>query len=120
MGSKIMVVISDTSTLNLCKLILKVLGHEATTVSEGKIALTSCQETRFDLLVCDLDSHGLTGPKLLEAMRAEKFAGKAIAIRSPGGTKESILLAKGFSQVLTKSFENQNLVDAVNQVLGLE
>jgi CheY-like chemotaxis protein len=76
-------------------------------------------ETSIDLLILDVEMSGLTGIKVLESVRSHGDHTPAVVITGLTGTAlPAPLRAQGYTEVLPKPFDPEQLVSAVSRALG--
>jgi CheY-like chemotaxis protein len=104
--------------------LLRRAGHEVTEVADGQAALEAARAERFDLVVADVIMPRLDGIEVLRALREEGPARPRLLAIS-GGTggitgSEALRVAEVTADaVLTKPFENAELLAAVDRLLAL-
>jgi EAL domain-containing protein (putative c-di-GMP-specific phosphodiesterase class I)/CheY-like chemotaxis protein len=67
--TRILLVDDDSSVLNMTKRTLKQAGHEVVACSSGSEALAILGQQAFDVMISDIQMPGITGLKLLRAVR---------------------------------------------------
>jgi DNA-binding NtrC family response regulator len=67
---RILVVDDQESMRTLLRDMLEVIGHEVTLAEGGEQALSVLKETRFDLVLSDLNMPGMDGATLLKAVKS--------------------------------------------------
>lgn len=99
--------------------LLKKLGHNPTTVENGKAALDAMAHERFDLVFMDIQMPVMNGEEaLLEMRKNSETAGIpviALTAFALKGDQEQIM-ARGFDGYVSKPLEIQKLVDEIERV----
>lgn len=104
---KILIIDDDVTITELMKALVKMEGHEPTTVNDSLQALEIAQTIKPDLITLDLMMPGLTGFELCERMKNDpKFADVPIVIVSARDDAESKAkaLQAGAIKYITKPF----------------
>ena len=130
LAAKVMIVDDDFETRHLLAEELRELGHESVHAADGVQALSLVRNERPDLILLDLqlpavDCTGVSGGdgfSVLERLRniAEVASVPVIVfsgMRSPQAEERA--LALGAREFVLKSFNGNNLVEAIARVLGL-
>jgi len=87
---KILIIDDDVTFTELMKALVKMEGHEPTTVNDSLQAMEVAQSVNPDLITLDLMMPGLTGFELCELLHKEpKFANIPIVIVSAKDDPES-------------------------------
>lgn len=120
-GSRIMFVDDETSIARLGQVMLKSLGHSATTFNdpvEGLAAIRS-NPNKFDLVITDLTMPAMTGVELAHGIRE---LGSKIPIILCSGfadqVPEETIKKVGIVEVLQKPFQMQTLGAAILRAMG--
>lgn len=123
--AKILVVDDDTQLLRMFSQMLADSPHEVQTCESAEAALSCVQDTRFDLVICDIVLPGLDGVTLMENLLETHPEIKLIAITGgqasmPEGSafkiKDSDILDK--VRILRKPIELQFFLAAVEASLS--
>lgn len=97
-------------------------GYHTRTASNGEAALQLLQEQHSDLVITDLHMPRLGGPEAVARMRNEHPDVPVIAMsghfRSGRHVTPETVLAAGAQRALAKPFSRQDLLHAVQDVLG--
>jgi CheY-like chemotaxis protein len=117
-GRRILFVDDEASIARLAQVMLKSLGHAATTFGKPADALAALQAdpAAFDLVITDLTMPGMTGVELARGIR--QVRGDVPIILSSGyadEVPEETLKALGIVEVLPKPFQMQALGTAVTR-----
>lgn len=116
---KILIVDDDVSITELMKALVKMEGHEPTTVNDSLRAMEVAQAVDPDLITLDLMMPGLTGFELCELLhRDPKFAKIPIVIVSARDDTESKRKAieAGARAYITKPFGVDDLMDKIKEL----
>jgi twitching motility two-component system response regulator PilG len=104
---KILIVDDDITITELMKALVKMEGHEPTTVNDSLQAMEIANSVHPDLITLDLMMPGLTGFELCKLLHDDpKFASTPIVIVSAKDDEESKEQARqaGATDYLTKPF----------------
>jgi two-component system CheB/CheR fusion protein len=95
--------------------LLELSGHTVTVCLTAADALAAAGQSRFDLLLSDLDMPVSDGCDLLRRIR-DLYPVKAIAITAhASGRFARLAEAAGYARVLTKPLRFDQLLDAIGQ-----
>ena len=113
---KILIVDDDVTITELMKSLVKMDGHEPTTVNDSLQAMEIAESVRPDLITLDLMMPGLTGFELCELLHNDpKFSNIPIVIisaKDDSASKEKAF-ALGARDYITKPF---NVDDFLNKI----
>ena len=113
---KILIVDDDITITELMKALVKMEGHEPTTVNDSLQAMEIAKSINPDLITLDLMMPGLTGFELCKLLHDDpKFANTPIVIVSAKDDPESKEQAKqaGATDYLTKPFGLDELLKKI-------
>jgi twitching motility two-component system response regulator PilG len=113
---KILIVDDDVTITELMKALVKMGGHEATTVNDSLQALEIAQMVNPDLITLDLMMPGMTGFELCELFHNQpRFANTPIVIVSAKDDDESKEKARraGARDYLTKPFSVDEFIGKI-------
>ena len=82
----VLVVDDEPKVLRITKLSLEKAGYEVVTASDGVEALDILRETRFDVLVTDVNMPRMSGEELCTAINAEALEHKPLIFIATGRT----------------------------------
>jgi CheY-like chemotaxis protein len=122
-GKRILFVDDEASIARLALVMLKALGHTATTCgtpTEG-LAAFKADPSRFDLVITDLTMPGMTGVELVRGIR--EISPDIPIILSSGYADEvpdETIKALHIAEVLPKPFQLQSLGAAVKRAASSE
>lgn len=116
---KILIIDDDVTITELMKALVKMEGHEPTTVNDSLQAMEVAYSVKPDLITLDLMMPGLTGFELCELMKKDpKFAAIPIVIvsaRDDTESKEKAMEA-GATAYITKPFGMDELIGTINEL----
>jgi DNA-binding response OmpR family regulator len=115
--SKILIVDDDFTITELMKALVKMEGHEPTTVNDSFQAIETARSVNPDLITLDLMMPGLTGFELCEMLHNDpKFTNTPIVIVSAKDDPESRerALRLGAMDYLTKPFGVDEFIGKIN------
>ena len=69
MADRVLVVDDDTSVSTMLQKVVKSNGIEADTVPSGEEALERLKDTTYDLILLDINMHGMDGFEVVETIR---------------------------------------------------
>lgn len=72
MADRVLIVDDDEAVLNILNKVVKSNGISAVLVSSGEEALKKISEERFDLILLDINMHGINGFEVIEQLRNDK------------------------------------------------
>lgn len=106
------------SSRMLCKIILTKRGHRVTVVNDGKQAVESARDRRYDLILMDIEMPGINGRDAVELIRKGPSANSATKIYALTAQafeeQRDSMLEAGCNGVLTKPFE----MDDIEQIIS--
>ena len=110
---------SDEITRRAIQRVLEKAGYSVTMVADAEGALELVSDIDFDLIISDLRMPGKTGIELLSEVKHQKPETQFLIV-SAYGDEDTEALAKrmGASEVLSKPFRRQKLIDCTVRVLG--
>lgn len=123
--TKILVVEDDTDVRSSLIISFRMAGFETDEATDGDEAIRMIAEGRYDLVVTDLWMPKVDGIALLKHLAAHQADQKVIAIsggapgRAPANFSVALAETYGADAVFHKPFDNDDLVDAVKDLLGL-
>jgi DNA-binding NtrC family response regulator len=94
-------------------------GCQVQLAADGHEALAVCAERAFDLILLDLSMPGLGGMEVLQALRADKFAGDIVVLTAHGSVSRAVeALRAGASDFLTKPADFELLAQVTSRALN--
>jgi two-component system response regulator (stage 0 sporulation protein F) len=113
----ILIVDDDDGILAMLSLVLERAGYEVLKASDGQQAIELYQSCPADLVLADLVMPNKEGLEMIIELTGLYPAVKIIAMT--GGRQEFLKVAKilGAKRVLAKPFSEQEILDAVSEVL---
>jgi two-component system cell cycle response regulator len=116
---KILIIDDDVTITELMKALVKMEGHEPTTVNDSLRAMEIAQSVNPDLITLDLMMPGLTGFELCELMKNDpKFAHVPIVIVSARDDPESKnkAMGAGATAYITKPFGMEEFIGTIKEL----
>jgi signal transduction histidine kinase/ActR/RegA family two-component response regulator len=110
---RVLLVEDNVDACNTLKIFLASEGHEVDAVFDGRTALAAAQQSRYDVVVCDIGLPGMDGFDLIKALRATAGAYQPFAIALSGyGQSEDRArgIEAGFDHYLVKPLDSQSLL----------
>ena len=119
---RILVIEDEVDIRSLYSRILRSAGHDVSEAPDGKVGLELYRENPADLVITDIIMPEKEGIELIMELRRDFPDVKIIAVSGGGQATPSatcLRLAKGLGAVrtLAKPFNQQELVDTVQEVL---
>lgn len=111
----VLVVDDDRGTVAMVSELLAFAGWRTHAAYTGAEALSAVRWASFDCILMDLKMPGLDGVTAIEAIQAERPDVPIVVITALTGAQPRAALAAGACVVLTKPFERQQLLEAVDQ-----
>ena len=120
--ARILIIDDEAAICTMLQQVLERNGHEVAVAKDGLEGLTLCRENPADLVITDLFMPEMGGMEIIPELRKQSPQTKIIAISGGGlgSNFDCLPTAKhlGAHRTLAKPFEHQELLDAVNAVLG--
>lgn len=120
MAKRVLVVDDDPHVLQLLKVNFELEGYDVLSASNGEEALGIISSRKLDVLVCDVMMPVMDGLEVVERVRANpKTAKLPIVMVSAKAQQRDVEAgdAAGVDAYVTKPFDPQDLLDAVNGLL---
>lgn len=122
MAEKILLVDDEPNILLSLEFLMERAGYEVFTASDGEMALEKIDQLLPSLVLLDINMPKLNGYQVCERVRAtpEWDQVKIILLTAKGRDVEKQKgLAMGADDYVSKPFSNQELLDKVDEILGL-
>ena len=106
MFKKVLIIDDETLLVNMYKTVLTADGYEVYSAESGDEGLTKIKDIKPDLVLLDIMLPKVTGPEILDAMRADPELAKIPVIMLTNLTwtpDPKVLLAKGALDVWLKA-----------------
>ena len=123
----ISILVADDSdeTLEVISMCLRSLGHDVTTATGGKAAMTLIEDRHFDLVITDLLMPDVDGMQVIMAVRQNQPRAQVIAMSGGGDFFSArhllnLAAALGADEKLTKPFSRTTLIETVQRLQGAE
>ncbi|MBF0201281.1 MAG: sigma-54-dependent Fis family transcriptional regulator [Desulfamplus sp.] len=118
-GATILVVDDELSMREFLEVLLTREGYGVTLAESGKQALNILQETKFDLLLCDIRLGDLTGLDILRAAKRSNPDTVVIMISAYATTEVAVeAMNEGAYDFVPKPFDNTELTQAIKKALN--
>ena len=117
---RILVVDDEKEILDLTRVVLSHAGYEVRTVSSGEDALGLIGDTRFDMVLLDINMPGMDGWETLRLIRADDDlqALPVVMFSVKGEVRDKIhSLQEGATDYVTKPFVVDTLLVRVQRIL---
>jgi two-component system, cell cycle response regulator len=113
---RVLVVEDNPTNLELMSYLLKAFGHEAIAASSGAEGLRHARSQPPDIVVCDIQMHGVDGFDVLAGIRADEQLRDvpvvAVTASAMVGDRENALAA-GFDGYISKPIDPETFVQSV-------
>jgi DNA-binding response OmpR family regulator len=119
---KILIIDDDVTITELMKVLVKMEGHEPTTVNNSLQAVEVANDINPDLITLDLMMPGISGYELCVLLREDpKFANTPIIIISAKSDPASIekAMQAGAKDYLTKPFSVDEFILKINSLVSV-
>ena len=120
MAYTILLVEDDESVRGVLRRMLERAGYTVVPTSNGKAALRTLEEGRFDLVITDIVMPEMDGIEFVRALRRMSVRPKVIAISGGRGSATSYLamaLAFGAEATLAKPVSATELIEEIERVM---
>jgi len=120
MSFKVMIVDDDPSIVVALEFLMEQNGYEVQVARSGEEAIESIQKFQPDLILLDIMLPGIDGYEVCEILRLKpEWRNIRVVFLTAKGSEEDIArgLVLGADAYIVKPFTNQNVVDAVNDLL---
>jgi two-component system response regulator PilR (NtrC family) len=120
-ANHILVVDDEQSMREMLEYLLTKEGYEVTCAESGKRAVALLDDSRFDLLICDIRLGDITGLDVLRASKAKNPATVVIMISAYVTTEVAVeAMNEGAYDYVPKPFDNDELKATVANALELK
>lgn len=120
MPARILIVEDNEASLALVEYLLKAAGHETVAATDGGQALALGQQSRPDLVICDLQMPVADGYSVLSQLREDPALRQvpviALTAFSRGNDRTNALVA-GFDGYLSKPIDPEVFIGQIEQYL---
>lgn len=119
--SKILAVDDSASMRQMVAFTLKAAGFDVTEAEDGKVALGLAQQSKFNLLLCDVNMPNMDGLTLVKTLRQNpdyKFTPMLMLTTESTPEKKAEGKAAGATGWLVKPFNPEQLISTIKKVLG--
>jgi len=115
----VLAVDDDPNMQRLIQFYLDSAAFTVTTVSSGRMALHQLETQSFDLLISDIQMPQMDGIDLVQEIRRNNSDLPVIIVSAFGkSTHEQQILDAGADVILEKPFEQQKLLEVINNLLN--
>jgi CheY-like chemotaxis protein len=121
MPPRVLVVDDDPQVLRLMRVNLELEGYDVVSAPDGEEALEAVVNERPDVVVCDVMMPGMDGLTVLRNLRANPKTSKIpFVVVSAKAQRADVkaALEMGADRYITKPFDPQELLDAVEHLLN--
>src|SRR5262245_154078 len=120
MNTRVLIAEDNADLRDLLQEILEDGGYGVIAAADGREAMAQIERTvqMLDLVITDVQMPGLTGNRLLAAVREMRGETPVIIITAFGSVEQAVEMVKGGAfQYLTKPFENRDLLHVAEEAL---
>lgn len=114
----ILVVDDDAPMLVLMRTLLREFGYETATASSGPQAIEEFRKQRPSLILLDKNMPGMSGPDVMEALKAEGMDGTPVLILSGEPVEADELRQFGAKGAILKPFDVPDLIETIKGAVG--
>jgi len=121
MAATILIVDDEIHIRRLTARVLEMAGYRVLEAASGSEALQLIQETRPDVITCDISMPGMSGFDVLEALKAQPATANipVIMLTAIGQEKDAARATElGAADYVTKPFSSTNLIETIQRQLG--
>jgi CheY-like chemotaxis protein len=121
MSPRVLVVDDDPQVLRLMRVNLELEGYDVVSAPDGEEALEAVVTERPDVVVCDVMMPGVDGLTVLRSLRSNpQFSKIPFVVVSAKAQRSDVKAAldMGADTYITKPFDPQDLLDAVEHLLN--
>ena len=118
--NKILLVDDNPDHLKLIELLLKSKNYDVVCANGGKEALTCLAKENVDVIICDVVMPDISGPKLIEEIRAkQKYTDTPVIMMTAGCEESEVdLLLSGADLLCNKRDTNKLLLSQIKLLLN--
>lgn len=120
-GKKVLIVDDEPNILIALEFLIRQEGYEVQKAKDGQQALQILNDFRPNVTILDVMMPRMDGFELAKRIRnQEELAETAIVFLTAKGTQEDRFTgyANGAEVYLTKPFDNQELIDTINELIN--
>lgn len=120
-GKKVLIVDDEPNILIALEFLIRQEGYEVQKAKDGQQALQILNDFRPNVTILDVMMPRMDGFELAKRIRnQEELAETAIVFLTAKGTQEDRFTgyANGAEVYLTKPFDNQELIDTINELIS--
>jgi len=118
----ILIIDDEPGVLKILRKILESAGHNVTDAPDGEVALRHFEGQPADLVITDIFMPGMDGIEFLVSIRKTAPNARVLAMSGGGLLSRDQALSDasllGADQILQKPFSRDEVLEAVNRMLG--
>jgi DNA-binding NtrC family response regulator len=119
--ARILIVDDEPGIRSVVSLLLTDRGHTVTEAISGEAAIELVEAQRFNIALVDFSLPGMNGIETLKRIRDRNASIACIVITAYGNVRNAIDAVRGgAADFLTKPFDNEELILAIDQALNLQ
>lgn len=120
MGKKILVVDDEPDIHSVIKAVLSKKDYNVQTASDGREALQKLSAEKFDLIILDVLMPNIDGFTVLQRIREGGLIDLPVVMLTAMSSERDMWKGyeKGATYYLTKPFENKQLVNIIDYLIG--
>ncbi len=117
--AKILVIDDQPEVLEVIVEQLKMLGYDATGLTDPAAALEECEKSEYTLIISDIGMPGISGWKFLELLREKGVKTPVVLISGwANGVSMDEVQSRGASGIISKPFRPADLKGEIERVLS--
>jgi CheY-like chemotaxis protein len=123
MTATVLIIDDEIHIRRLTARMLEMAGYQVLEAASGAQALSLLEETRPDVITCDITMPGMNGFEVLEALKSQPDTAEipVIILTAAGEEKDADrATALGAADYVTKPFGTINLVETIERQLGAD
>lgn len=123
MTATVLIIDDEIHIRRLTARMLEMAGYQVLEAASGAQALSLIEETRPDVITCDITMPGMNGFEVLEALKSQPDTAEipVIILTAAGEEKDADrATALGAADYITKPFGTINLVETIERQLGAD
>jgi CheY-like chemotaxis protein len=120
MVTTVLIIDDEIHIRRLTARVLEMAGYHVIEAASGPEALRSIQETRPDIITCDISMPGMDGFQVLETLKSQPATAEipVIMLTAIGQEKDAVRATElGAADYITKPFSSTNLIETIQRQL---
>jgi len=118
-NKKILIVDDEVMLVDLLTLRLEDNGYDVASANDGFEGLSVAGQMRPDLIVLDINMHGMDGYTMLKEIRKnDQMKDTKVIMLTASGKKRELFEKEGISDYITKPFDTEDFISRVDKALN--